>query len=628
MFYSHQILARKGPLGTIWIAAHLDRKLRKAQVYETDIEQSVDTIMYPKVPIALRLSANLMLGVVRIYNRKVNYLFQDCSEALVKMKQAFKAAPSAAVDLPLESAAATYAAVTLPEHNYDVQIDLLLQDAAPPPAYDRNLDAHVTTRDSITLPEVPAAYGSQMDYEDRFALPGETTLPPMEDEVLLPPMEDEAWELELMRSTAKPHREALSHGGMGDDHFATPMAVDTPDTLHGAAASTPVPSASKGAYNDNSFDFVSGAPQYREEEEPPAQSPRGEDKGGLLLNTTANNEDPPMSEAKVKQARNRRAPKRRRIQVDETTEIPPAQIRAALDDTSDILRPKRVADLNTISSQLQGYRRFAAKGGLEKGFSEPSVQGVPPALYVLYARVMVPGGARLQGLDAVPAAEPAEAPEETPAKSPAVPPADDGTTPVTPDSTAVKAKTTPMTIDEDIRPSFGGEPLDFTAQQLDFPTQDVEHAAAPAGAAEEVQEDLQQDGIDNMHIAEERARARTGPNLLERHSLVEDEEEDDDEAGHVDKSGWSVRTRNVASFLKKNFKEMDRPSKSPANKKAASHSTLGLDAMVAGKSRREAARMFFEMLVLKTKDYVHLEQEEPYSDITISARPRLLSARV
>lgn len=46
MFYSQLILAKKGPLGTIWIAAHLERKLRKNQVTETNISVSVGTCLY------------------------------------------------------------------------------------------------------------------------------------------------------------------------------------------------------------------------------------------------------------------------------------------------------------------------------------------------------------------------------------------------------------------------------------------------------------------------------------------------------------------------------------------------------------------------------------------------------
>ncbi|KAL0287575.1 UNVERIFIED_CONTAM: Sister chromatid cohesion 1 protein 4 [Sesamum angustifolium] len=127
MFYSQFILAKKGPLGTIWIAAHLERKLRKNQVADTDIGVSVGlllvsevmevieivySILFPDVPIALRLSSHLLLGVVRIYNRKVNYLFDDCSEALLKVKQAFR---STAVDLPPEESKAPYHSITLPE---------------------------------------------------------------------------------------------------------------------------------------------------------------------------------------------------------------------------------------------------------------------------------------------------------------------------------------------------------------------------------------------------------------------------------------------------------------------------------------------------------------------------------
>jgi cohesin complex subunit SCC1 len=46
MFYSTQILAKKGPLGTIWIAAHLDRRLKRSQVFEADIASSVGACQY------------------------------------------------------------------------------------------------------------------------------------------------------------------------------------------------------------------------------------------------------------------------------------------------------------------------------------------------------------------------------------------------------------------------------------------------------------------------------------------------------------------------------------------------------------------------------------------------------
>lgn len=164
MFYSQFILAKKGPLGTIWIAAHLERKLRKNQVADTDIGVSVDSILFPDVPIALRLSSHLLLGVVRIYSRKVNYLFDDCSEALLKIKQAFR---STAVDLPPEESTAPYHSITLPE-TFDLD-DFELPDND---IFQGNyVDHHVSTREQITLQDTMegVVYStSQFGLDERF----------------------------------------------------------------------------------------------------------------------------------------------------------------------------------------------------------------------------------------------------------------------------------------------------------------------------------------------------------------------------------------------------------------------------------------------------------------------------
>ncbi|XP_074292394.1 sister chromatid cohesion 1 protein 4 isoform X2 [Silene latifolia] len=162
MFYSQFILAKKGPLGTIWIAAHLERKLRKNQVADTDIGVSVDSILCPDVPIALRLSSHLLLGVVRIYSRKVNYLFDDCSDALLKVKQAFR---STAVDLPPEQSKAPYHSITLPE-TFDLD-DFELPDNE---IFQGN-DRHVSTREQITLQDTMdgvAFQTSQFGLDERF----------------------------------------------------------------------------------------------------------------------------------------------------------------------------------------------------------------------------------------------------------------------------------------------------------------------------------------------------------------------------------------------------------------------------------------------------------------------------
>ncbi|XP_074332143.1 sister chromatid cohesion 1 protein 4-like [Apium graveolens] len=180
MFYSQFILAKKGPLGTIWIAAHLERKLRKNQVADTDIGVSVDSILSPDVPIALRLSSHLLVGVVRIYSRKVNYLFDDCSEALLKIKQAFR---STAVDLPPEESTAPYHSITLPEtfdlDDFELPDNDILQG--------NYVDHHISSKEQITLQDTMdgVAYStSQFGLDERFG-DGDTSGLDLDEELFL-----------------------------------------------------------------------------------------------------------------------------------------------------------------------------------------------------------------------------------------------------------------------------------------------------------------------------------------------------------------------------------------------------------------------------------------------------------
>lgn len=47
---------------------------------------SAESLMKPKVALALRVSGQLLLGLARIYSRKVTFLFADCSDALSKIQ--------------------------------------------------------------------------------------------------------------------------------------------------------------------------------------------------------------------------------------------------------------------------------------------------------------------------------------------------------------------------------------------------------------------------------------------------------------------------------------------------------------------------------------------------------------
>lgn len=104
--------------------------------------------MIQQIKIGLRTSGHLLLGVVRIYSKKTRYLLSDCSDALVKIKVAFRPGECSLksvsdsrmskhcnsneisfltigqTDLPEDAMEATLKAITLPEDftDFDTQL--------------------------------------------------------------------------------------------------------------------------------------------------------------------------------------------------------------------------------------------------------------------------------------------------------------------------------------------------------------------------------------------------------------------------------------------------------------------------------------------------------------------------
>ncbi|ESL11945.1 double-strand-break repair protein rad21 [Trypanosoma rangeli SC58] len=88
MFFSTYVLTKRGPLAKIWLAAHWDRRLTRNEVRVVDLRQSVVDIVQPAVPIALRTSGELLVGVVRIYALKVKHLLKDATDATLVLRVA------------------------------------------------------------------------------------------------------------------------------------------------------------------------------------------------------------------------------------------------------------------------------------------------------------------------------------------------------------------------------------------------------------------------------------------------------------------------------------------------------------------------------------------------------------
>ncbi|GAA6000397.1 kleisin alpha [Rhodotorula paludigena] len=101
MFFNSDLLTKRGALAQVWMASHLSSKLSKQALTSTSIPKSVQSILGQELlPMALRLSGQLLLGIARIYSRKTKYLLDDAQETLHKVKKAFQNEGRAAVDLP------------------------------------------------------------------------------------------------------------------------------------------------------------------------------------------------------------------------------------------------------------------------------------------------------------------------------------------------------------------------------------------------------------------------------------------------------------------------------------------------------------------------------------------------
>ncbi|OZJ06893.1 hypothetical protein BZG36_00250 [Bifiguratus adelaidae] len=168
MFYSEAILSKKGPLAKVWLAAHWERKLTKAQFIHTNIETSIGAIMGgDQPPMALRLSGQLLLGVVRIYSRKARYLLDDCNDALIRIKVAFH---KGAVDMPADHTTANFNAITLGDAI--TEFDLLLPDPMLPASNSQVPDIEYP-RDGRNLFDLGGERGFLGFGEEKFFYPNE-----------------------------------------------------------------------------------------------------------------------------------------------------------------------------------------------------------------------------------------------------------------------------------------------------------------------------------------------------------------------------------------------------------------------------------------------------------------------
>ncbi|KAI7847166.1 Rec8 like protein-domain-containing protein [Circinella umbellata] len=136
------LIGGTGPLARVWLASHWERKISKSQFLQTNLEKTIDAITTnDHEPLTLRMSGQLLLGVVRIYSRKTRYLLEDCNEALGKIKLSFK---KGNVNMPdIQHTVASIKSITLPEKL--TEFDILLPNES---LFDLEIDAIDAVLDS------------------------------------------------------------------------------------------------------------------------------------------------------------------------------------------------------------------------------------------------------------------------------------------------------------------------------------------------------------------------------------------------------------------------------------------------------------------------------------------------
>ncbi|KAI8870653.1 hypothetical protein GQ42DRAFT_178436 [Ramicandelaber brevisporus] len=97
MFYATDLLTRKGEgFGIIWIAAtsgtarrgFRSHKIRRSELDSVNLPAACNTICSPPYPLALRFSAQLLLGAVRIHIKRIDNLVSETSTVVNRIAQA------------------------------------------------------------------------------------------------------------------------------------------------------------------------------------------------------------------------------------------------------------------------------------------------------------------------------------------------------------------------------------------------------------------------------------------------------------------------------------------------------------------------------------------------------------
>ncbi|CAF1292299.1 unnamed protein product [Rotaria sp. Silwood1] len=403
MFYTHAILTKRGPLARLWLAAHWDKKLTKAQIFETDIRLSCESILEPCLKLALRTKGHLLLGVVRIYSRKTKYLLADCNEAFIKIKMAFRpgivgldGSTNHHVGQDSDTREVSIAAITLPEnfHDFDL-IDLNIDYIDDPSRF----QMHQARAEEITLKEdfISVPMPLDDDFGDANGLDE-----PEFFRKLQPSLHFNAQNSNIDVDNTMMRKDQNISRALGDDPFALDGFGDftAPASVIGIGGDNSNLSNERDQYDHvmSPFHQDENAPglPILDDHQAPANEPiqdhnmdmeaghiPGVDDTTLLSNVSDEFVLPPISAAAQTPAARQAVKRKRKLVIDELKEIDSGSMKTQLSDTTDIVG---VLELAPPTRRLMHLKET---GGIEKLFSFSATSIFSKTLQQLITRNMV-----------------------------------------------------------------------------------------------------------------------------------------------------------------------------------------------------------------------------------------------
>ncbi|XP_032078683.1 double-strand-break repair protein rad21 homolog [Thamnophis elegans] len=621
MFYAHFVLSKRGPLAKIWLAAHWDKKLTKAHVFECNLESSVESIISPKVKMALRTSGHLLLGVVRIYHRKAKYLLADCNEAFIKIKMAFR---PGVVDLPEENREAAYNAITLPEefHDFDQPLpDLDDIDVAQQFSLNQSRVEEITMREEVgnisILQENDFGDFGMDDREmmrEGSAFPDDMLVSSSTSNLLLEPeqstshLNEKSNHLEYEDQYKDDFGEGNDGGILVDKLLSNTEEgiFDDPPALSEVGVMLPEQPPHDDLDDDDNASM--GGPDSPDSADPVEPLPTMTDQTTLVPNEEEAFALEPI-DITVKETK---AKRKRKLIVDSVKELDSKTIRAQLSDYSDIVT---TLDLAPPTKKLMMWKET---GGVEKLFSLPAQPLWNNRLLKLFTRCLTPlvpedlrkrrKGGEADNLDEfLKDFENPEVPREEQQRNVIDEPIleepsrlqesmmegsrtnlDESVMPPPPPQTGVKRKAVQL----EPEPVLPPQPL----QQIEMPPVEL--------PPEEPQNICQL--IPELELLPEKDKEK------EKEKEEEEEEEEEDGTGgdqDQEERRWNKRTQQMLHGLQRALAKTGAKS-------------ISLLELCRNTNRKQAAAKFYSFLVLKKQQAIELTQEEPYSDIIATPGPR------